>query len=380
MSQYLILIVNFAGMMALTAIAFAFVMRSVTVAYARQVLLGFILGLGATLVSFQPVMHINGLQIDPRNLFVGCAGAFAGPIGGLISFTMAAATRYLEEGPSANVCVLSLFLATCLGLVWRLMVSRSGQMTRIHLLLLGPAISLSFVCTFLLPRSDWAPVFSYAIPFLVVTNIIGAFVLGGFLERERRRDLREKALRVQASVDPLTGLFNRRAFEEAYRVAALRQTPRGAALLLIDLDHFKKVNDTYGHAVGDRVLVAVAELLRESLRGTDLAARLGGEEFAVFLPNTGREKAREIAERARSAMAEISAPDNADALAITTSIGVCWSHACLPMETALELSDRALYQAKMHGRDQIVLMERNAAATPSEAHAFAKRRRMVAEH
>nr|WP_272214051.1 diguanylate cyclase [Marinicella sp. W31]MDC2875852.1 diguanylate cyclase [Marinicella sp. W31] len=241
--------------MALIAIAFALVSRSVAGLFTRQILLGLVLGLGAAFVSLQPIMHVNGLQVDPRNLFVGCAGAFAGPVAGMVSFLIAAATRYYEGDPSAYICILSLFLATCAGLAWRALVWKHGNVGPGRLVALGLAISLSYVCTFLLPRDDWRMVFSSAIPFLTMTNAIGTVVLGGFLERERRRRLREENLKDQASVDPLTGLKNRRAFEAAYNAEVLPQTATsGVAFILIDLDHFKRVNDTYGHAAGDRVL------------------------------------------------------------------------------------------------------------------------------
>ena len=362
MSQYVIMTVNFAGLMALTAIAFGLVLKSVAGRPAQQVLFGLVLGLGAAFVSLQPIMFVNGLQIDPRNLFVGCAGAFAGPLGGAISFAIAAATRYYEGDPSAYVCVLSLFLATAAGLAWRSLCWNRGQVGAVHLLLLGLGISLSYVCTFLLPREDWRTVFSSAIPFLTTTNVIGTLVLGGFLERERRRRLREDHLKDQASVDPLTGLKNRRAFEAAYETTVLPQSATlGVAFLLIDLDHFKQVNDTYGHATGDRVLVGVAEKLVARLRDFDLTARFGGEEFAVCLPDTGREDAMMIAQRLRRAVVEVG--KSAAAPGLTTSIGICWTPSPIAMRRAFDIADGALYQAKLHGRDQVVLDDADAAGT-----------------
>ncbi|MBB4121892.1 diguanylate cyclase [Martelella radicis] len=354
MSQYVIMTVNFAGLMALTAIAFGLVLKSVTGDHAQQALFGVVLGLGAAFVSLQPIMFVHGLQIDPRNLFVGCAGAFAGPVGGAISFAIAAATRYFEGDPSAYVCVLSLFVATAAGLVWRSLCWKRGKVGAVQLLLLGLGISLSYVCTFLLPREDWRVVFSSAIPFLTITNVIGTLVLGGFLERERRRRLREDHLKDQASVDPLTGLKNRRAFETAYEAtASLQSASLGMAFILIDLDHFKKVNDTYGHAAGDRVLVGVAGKLVSRLRDFDLTARFGGEEFAVCLPDTGREDAMMIAERLRRAVIEVG--KSAAVPELTASIGICWTPSPVAMRKAFDSADRALYRAKLNGRNQVIV-------------------------
>lgn len=205
LSLYLVSSLNFAGLMALTAISFAILGRTLSARHNQQIAFGAILGLGAAIVSLQPIMIVNGIQIDPRNLFVGCAGAFVGPLAGIISFVMAAATRYYEGNGSANICVLSLLVATCAGLAWRHFTKDLEKIGEKHLLVLGLTISLSYFCTFLLPRNYWSEVFSAAVPFLTIINVMGTMVLGGFLERERRRERRERRLQSQASIDPLTG-------------------------------------------------------------------------------------------------------------------------------------------------------------------------------
>ncbi len=358
-AQYIVPTVNFAGLMALIAVAFGFVVRTVPERHTRHAILGGILGLGAVLVSLQPVMVINGIQIDPRNLLVGCAGAFVGPLAGAITFAMAAATRYYESGQSANVCVVSLLVATCAGLLWRRFTHANERTDAKHLIALGLTISLSYICTFLLPREAWAPVFINAVPFLTTTNIIGAVVLGGFLERERRRAIRERRLQHQANIDPLTGLWNRRAFEDAYATSVLHERSAGTAFVLIDLDHFKRVNDTHGHVIGDKVLVAVAAKLCACLRDADLTARFGGEEFAVCLPNTDREQTIKVVKRLRQAVTEACPAEVEAGLAITASIGVCWRENAIRLETAFTIADQALYQAKASGRNQAVFCDLN---------------------
>lgn len=359
-SVYLVPAMNFAGLMALTAITFAVGRRMLSDNQSLQLVLGGILSVGAVVVSLQPIMIINGIQIDPRNLFVGCAGAFGGPIAAIIAFSMAAATRYVEGSASASVCVLSLLVATCAGLAWRHLTQNSGKIEQKHLLGLGLAISVSYVCTFMLPREFWLPVFSAAVPFLVVINIVGAMVLGGFLESERRRDQRERHLHDQASVDPLTGLMNRRAFEASYLSTVPSCGSAGTACILIDLDHFKRVNDTYGHAVGDRVLVAVAKMLRTSIRDTDLTARFGGEEFAVCLPATDRQQTARIVERLLTAISEVGDREFDFRFTVTGSVGVCWTEMPISMRTAFEVADSALYRAKANGRNQVVFGDRPA--------------------
>lgn len=161
----------------------------------------------------------------------------------------------------------------------------------------------------------------------------------------------------EARTDALTGLPNRRQFHE-YLMPTLAFHRRGdhpMALLFIDIDHFKKVNDTHGHAIGDLVLRQVAQRLRHVIRDGDVVARIGGEEFIVLLPNTGCEAVHEIAERVRSTIGgrpiEINGDDE---LVLTVSIGVAvFPDDADSCESLLEIADQALYSAKLHGRNQV---------------------------
>jgi diguanylate cyclase (GGDEF)-like protein len=160
-----------------------------------------------------------------------------------------------------------------------------------------------------------------------------------------------------AMTDPLTGMPNRRAFEEALARDLSRAERHGGAvtLILVDADHFKKVNDTFGHQGGDAVLKALSEVLRESTRTSDIAARVGGEEFALILPQTDADNALVVAERVRVkfAVRKIAIDDGRTAKA-TVSLGVATAKApgCRGLDRALyEAADRALYAAKASGRN-----------------------------
>ena len=171
---------------------------------------------------------------------------------------------------------------------------------------------------------------------------------------ERRQ--RERTLERLATTDTLTGLTNRRAFM-ARLEAEITHIAHGAppaAFLMLDLDHFKRVNDTWGHATGDKVLVHLANLLRGNLlRKEDMAGRLGGEEFAVLLPNTTVEQGHAIAERLRIALEQSTiASDDGQTIRVTMSVGLC---PVLPdSASTLASSDAALYQAKNTGRNRVV--------------------------
>ena len=164
----------------------------------------------------------------------------------------------------------------------------------------------------------------------------------------------EAELRRLAGTDALTGLLNRRAFLE--RAAEVpKRTTEPPALLMLDLDHFKAVNDRFGHAVGDRALQAVAERWRRLLRDSDVIARVGGEEFAVLLPGTGQATAAAVAERLREAVGDTPLAIGGHSLALTASIGAAVAEpADHDFDAVLQRADRALYAAKAGGRNRVV--------------------------
>jgi diguanylate cyclase (GGDEF)-like protein/PAS domain S-box-containing protein len=166
----------------------------------------------------------------------------------------------------------------------------------------------------------------------------------------------EKQLQKLANTDPLTHLFNRRVFLEklAQEIARLaRFTTQSAALLMIDLDYFKRINDTYGHATGDEVLRQFAHTVRKTSRVIDIPARLGGEEFAILLPNTTQNEAMTIAERLRRQVANIAISHEKGLVNVTISIGgVALSADEVDNDVVLSHADTALYEAKDAGRNQ----------------------------
>ncbi len=162
-------------------------------------------------------------------------------------------------------------------------------------------------------------------------------------------------LKTQAMHDPLTNLFNRRAFEEAAlrQLAANRRRGEHAVLMLLDLDRFKSVNDSHGHAVGDAVLTRFAHVLLDRVREQDLACRFGGEEFLLMISNTNLAEAEQLAERIRVTWQQQSFAAGQQQITSTVSIG------CTPvppdsnlsLHELVERADRALYQAKQEGRN-----------------------------
>jgi diguanylate cyclase (GGDEF)-like protein len=158
--------------------------------------------------------------------------------------------------------------------------------------------------------------------------------------------------------DPLTGLINRRRFFElaAEQLALARRHQRPCGVLMIDLDHFKRINDTYGHAAGDEALRAAADCVVATVREVDIVARFGGEELAALLPETDAPGARLIAERVRSALAALEIAFEGRVIRITASVGVAaWSASEGGIEAALDRADAALYRVKQAGRDGVAM-------------------------
>ncbi len=165
-----------------------------------------------------------------------------------------------------------------------------------------------------------------------------------------------KRLAQQAHRDPLTGLINRRRFFElaAEQLALARRRQWACSVFMVDLDHFKQINDTFGHAGGDETLRAAAQCIVRTVREIDIVARFGGEELAVLLPETDATAARLIAERLRGALAALEIPFEGRVIRITASVGVAaWNPSEGGIEAALDRADGALYRAKLAGRDTV---------------------------
>ena len=163
-------------------------------------------------------------------------------------------------------------------------------------------------------------------------------------------------LEIYATTDALTGLYNRRYFSEhsKMRFDECMRMEEPISVIIFDIDFFKSVNDTYGHAGGDAVLAAVSDISKKQLRAYDLIARYGGEEFAVLLPNTGAEKALEIAERLRKSVENHTTQFLNSSINCTISLGVAVSNDdCPELERLIDKADNALYCAKLSGRNRV---------------------------
>ena len=175
----------------------------------------------------------------------------------------------------------------------------------------------------------------------------------------QRKQLEARLLQ-QANTDELTGIDNRRHFfaEAEQEIRRARRFGRAVSVMMIDLDHFKKINDTLGHAVGDMVLQEVVKAIRQSLRETDIVGRLGGEEFAALLPETSLEAARDVATRMAAYIANHPVVTANATVPCTVSIGLAqMAEQETTLDAMLHRADQALYRAKHNGRNRVELAE-----------------------
>src|SRR5215831_9926934 len=179
-------------------------------------------------------------------------------------------------------------------------------------------------------------------------------LLAAIVDVTAQKQAREDLL-VQATHDGLTGLFNRRHVEDVLRKEVVRAArhARPLAVAMMDADHFKNINDTYGHQTGDEVLREISERCRKMLRSNDVLGRYGGEEFVIVFPETKLDEAGAVAERLRAAVAESPIKVGADALGVTVSIGLAAHAPGQGMDKLLQRADAALYTAKQDGRNLV---------------------------
>lgn len=200
---------------------------------------------------------------------------------------------------------------------------------------------------------------------IVLLSVVAGTLMCLQVQRIRAR-LRQKnqalqvalaQIREMAMRDALTGLLNRRQMSELMQLEWHRAARSGRPLLLaqLDIDHFKPINDTHGHAVGDRALQAFARTVRASVREGDVLARWGGEEFVMMLTDTTLEEAREMLERVRAAVEETDIAHAAGSFRMTVSVGLALHQAGDPVERTLERADQALYAAKALGRNRVAV-------------------------
>ncbi|WP_193334440.1 GGDEF domain-containing protein [Devosia beringensis] len=340
------------SLLAMMAIAFGVVERQNWPRYLRSCIQGVIFGVGAIAAIMAPAHLGVGVMVDARGIIIGFAAAFGGWPAALVAIVIGGGYRLWLGGMGAMPGAAGIVLAGVLGLSWRYFLRPKTRVQARHLVVLGLVVSCYLLTGLGMGYASLWALLSLIGPYMVSTSVVGAVLLGLFVERELRQIDREQQWQMHALTDPLTGLPNRRGFERG--MEGLRTPDTSSALMAIDLDHFKVVNDTHGHAAGDHVLQNVSRVLRGALRNRDLLSRLGGEELAVLLPETDAALARLIGERLRRAIDEMEILWEGQIIHVTASFGVATALGTLPMDELFAQADAALYTAKHAGRNRVV--------------------------
>ena len=355
-ADFLLSIVNALGVFALVTIAYAYILKYTQTGLLRSTLFGLMFGTGACLAIANTTEFVPGLFIDPRAVMLALAGPFGGLLAASLAAAMTCALRLHDGGVGAHAGVMNILATAALGvLLAKLVIGERRPIRFMQMLALGFLSNVPLLFILAVPVSNAPELFLRAIGPLTVADTIGVLVLGKVLCDACSLHRKQERLAVEARTDPLTGLSNRRDFERRLQplLASAHASVSPVSLLVIDVDHFKAVNDTFGHETGDTVLAWMADVIRQHVRNGDLVSRYGGEEIVVAMPGAYGREASIVAERIRRVIEEKGQLDSTGRRRITVSVGV--STAIAEFATLFSAADEALYAAKARGRNQVVM-------------------------
>lgn len=360
--QILKTLVHHVGLLALLILIYSELLKwSAKSPQLKELFTGLLLGIGGVLTMFDPIMLAPGVLVDGRNVVIGLAGIFGGPLALAVCAAMSGSFIMAIGGVGAYPSLIGLSIAAMFSLAFMRYCGRSAvSMTIDRLFMLGIGTSLCYLSVTLLPEQLRQTYLANAMLPLIATTTLGIMLLGIILNRQVKLLHAEQRIKDFALTDPLTGLANRRAFQLVLQKSFAQAKRNGGRvdLLLLDVDHFKHINDTYGHDAGDAVLTALGGYLKQTLREGDLAARYGGEEFVILLEPGEKNAAIQLAERLLEQIRNLVVETPAGKIGFTASIGIGRQNRSTEKpEQIITAADQALYLAKEQGRDRVCAIE-----------------------
>ncbi|WP_420407157.1 GGDEF domain-containing protein [Hoeflea sp.] len=308
---------------------------------------------GSMMVPFELT---DGLFFDLRHVFLVLVASFGGPVATLVAAATAIGIRLFEGGAGLVPGVAGILISAGVGLLFAFLWPLRN-MSPLRLVAIGIGSNVAMVSVFLLPWPIAVTVLAKIGVPLAAANFVGVLIAASVLNHRSKQVTRVHSLLDEVRVDGLTGLANRRSFDKEGEKLARTTEQRGkpCAVMMIDIDHFKSVNDTFGHAAGDEVLKHVAAIVSENARLGDLIARYGGEEMALVLPNLDGANAHLVADRIRNAVENAATTVRGLPLKVTVSIGFAPVGSTEDaFSVALRAADEALYAAKNEGRNRVI--------------------------
>ncbi|MCT4781943.1 MULTISPECIES: GGDEF domain-containing protein [Exiguobacterium] len=317
--------------------------------FKARVLLGIQSGVIA-LILLANALHLEGILIDLRTIPITLAVLFGGWVSGVVAAVLFLIGRFfmITNGEYvgfylAIITMIALVVPTSL-----LRLKLDNTRTTLLIFMTISVIVFGSALFYALPLELFYPILLV----YIVMTYLGAAASYRLLHELRRHFENVQHQQQLARTDALTGIANRRRLNEA--MANLTVEAEEYALILVDIDHFKRVNDTYGHDVGDDVLRELGMLLVDESREDHLVGRFGGEEFLIIMPNAQKDDVSRLAESIREKVSTFPFETSAGTLHITVSLGACHSND-IEVDSVLKHADEALYHAKESGRNRFIL-------------------------
>ncbi len=323
-----------------------------------KILDGIIAGLLGIVLMFYSIQVNDTTFLDLRHIPVVLVAYFGGPVPAILGGVVVSTGRFLFDVNLSSIVSFFMMIAIAIGasiIVYFIKTTRWKKWT-----LLLVYSQFLFSLALYIVSENFALVLDFAI-FHIISTFVGGFLTFYFVLYIRRNTERYYQYKESSQRDSLTGLFNVRSFDHYYNEMLKKaiENNGACAMCLVDADHFKQINDNYGHPAGDEVLKQLAKILTVSTREMDIVSRNGGEEFSILLPNCSREQASEIAERIRKTVEDTPfvLPNN-HTIRLTVSVGVAtFENGNESPDLLFEKADDALYKAKHAGRNLVCSLE-----------------------
>lgn len=349
-------LVKAVAVLALLSVVIGMVERRVPSGLKRSVTVTGAFAVAAIVAMASPALLAPEVSIDGRRAIVGLSAALGGAASAVIVPLVAGGFRYFTIGGDwALPAAVDILLAGVMGFLWSRYWIKGRYLGTLELAAGGLIISLPIVVELANLPPDARGLLLSVAPMVVLSNVCGAIVLGGLLQRERRLIDRERKLSIDVNQDALTGAANRRGLFRRIKALARATRKDVCAVALFDIDHFKTINDTWGHETGDMVLRGFTKVLEQNARSSDLVVRMGGEEFLILMPGLDRIRATAKTRRILSELRKTAFASGTREVRISASSGVtCFRPGEEDFEEVYASADQLLYRAKASGRDRVV--------------------------